>query len=133
VAERLYLPGAGCTVRYAIELGRAGSGERTGHLVSGRVLPAELNATSWLRERLEPLAAGCAEREDLAGFAQPVAAVEELNMVLYAFPIDPELPGLLAATDPEGARDLVRAAVPEATACRVELVDPSGRGSCLLH
>ena len=24
VAERLYLPGAGCTVRYAIELGRAG-------------------------------------------------------------------------------------------------------------
>jgi hypothetical protein len=133
VAERLYLPGAGCTVRYAVELGPPGPGERAGHLVSGRVLPAELSATDWLRERLLPLSVGSPERQDLAAFAQPFAAVEQLNMVLFAFPIDLELPGLPAATDPTGALDLVRDAAPEATACRVELVGYGGSDRCVLR
>jgi ABC-type multidrug transport system fused ATPase/permease subunit len=133
VAGRQYLPGAGCTVRYDLELGRAGSGERAAQLVSGRVLPAELSATEWLRERLLPLAVGSPERQDLAPFAEPFAAVEQLNVVLYAFPIDLELPGLPAATDPAGALDLALAVVPEATACRVELVAYGRSGRCVLR
>jgi ABC-type multidrug transport system fused ATPase/permease subunit len=133
VAERMYLPGAGCTVRYTVELGWEGSDERGEHLVSGRVLPAELNATEWLRERLLPLAVDAFDRDDLAPFARPVAAVERLNMVLYAFPVDLELPGLLAATDPTGAVELVRAAVPDATASRAELVAYGRHGRCVLR
>jgi hypothetical protein len=49
-----------------------------------------------------------------------VAAVEQLNLVLHAFPLDPELPGLAAATHPAGALALVRAAVLGATGYRVE-------------
>jgi hypothetical protein len=133
VAERMYLPGAGCTVRYTVELGWEGSDERGEHLVSGRVLPAELSAADWLRERLLPLAADFFERDDLAPFVRPVAAVEQLNMVLYAFPIDLELPGLLAATDPAGAVELVRAAVPDATASQAELVTYGRHGRCVLR
>jgi hypothetical protein len=133
VARGLYLPGEGCTLRYTVELTGPGSGQPTKHLIAGRVLPGATAAGDWLRGRLVPLAVEAGEREDLDPFIQPVAAVEQLHLVLHAFPIDPELPGLLAATDPERALELAQAAVPDARTCRVELVAYDQRDRCVLR
>jgi ABC-type multidrug transport system fused ATPase/permease subunit len=131
--QRLYQPGRGAIVRYALRLDRAGSGEPVERLVTGRLLPRGVDAGAWLAERAEAMAAEWAGREELAPFAVPVAAVAERHMVLHAFPLDPELPGLLAASDPERAIELVRPVVDGAGSCQVELVTYGRRDRCVLR
>ena len=51
-------------------------------------------------------------REDVAVFAQVADCVRPLHLVLHAFPLDPELPGLAAATDPRRMAGLLEPALP---------------------
>jgi hypothetical protein len=64
----------------------------------------------------------------LAPFVRPVADNDRLLLALAAFPIDPELPGLPGATDPDqiGPRlGLGR--------CQIEVVRHARRGRCVLR
>ena len=96
-------PGDGATVQYRLELRRRDGGAAEEHLVAGRLFPTVDAAQRWL-SRLDPLADQLAGRADLRAFVRPTVLVPELCLVLPAFPLDPELPGLVPATDPAGAR-----------------------------
>ena len=119
-------------MRYTVELSGPVPGQRRTHPVTGRV-SGKGEAPSRLRGHLIPLAVEAGEREDLAPFIQPVAALEQLNMVLHAFPIDPDPQGLQAATDPARALELASAVVPGASTCRVELVAYNRSERCVLR
>jgi ABC-type multidrug transport system fused ATPase/permease subunit len=93
-------PGEGVCVRYQLGLREAGSGRSIEHLVGARLFPAAESAEHWLEQRVLPLAGQVTGREDLTAFHKLGDAVWPLRLVLHAFPVDPDRPGLLAATDP---------------------------------
>ena len=130
-------PGDGATVQYRLELRGRDGGAAEEHLVAGRVFPTVDAAQRWL-SRLEPLADQLAGRADLRAFVRPTVLVPELCLVLSAFPIDPELPGLVTATDPAALVQILgplhTGSVPGLVLqdCHVEVVRYR-RGSCVLR
>lgn len=89
-------------LRYTMEL--VDPEERsTSVIVTGRVFGDGSRAASYARERLAPLAGQMVGREETAALTSPVAVLEQLGMAAYAFPIDGEIPTLVAATDPSVA------------------------------
>ena len=94
-------PQSGAALRYRLRLRHRDTGDLTERLVGGHVFGSAERADHWL-SRLVPLARAVEGREDVAVFAQVADCVRPLHLVLHAFPLDPELPGLAAATDPRG-------------------------------
>jgi len=65
-----------------------------------------------------------------AGFVRPVAVLDEPAMILRAFPMDPALPGLAAATDPGEMLPLFASRL---EACRQTGASPRGFTHEILH
>ncbi|MDX6552111.1 MAG: hypothetical protein QOH74_599, partial [Gaiellales bacterium] len=96
----LVLPGERCTLRYELVLRRGGAPGARRVSLGARLAGSASAAAGLVACDLLPLAAACARREELAPFASPVADLPSLGMAAYGFPIDPDLPTLIAATDP---------------------------------
>ena len=96
----LVTPGEGVAVRYRVGLRQSGTGRTVEHIVSGRLFPAAEFAENWLQQNVLPLVrAAAGRRVELEPFARPAELVWQLHLVLFAFPIDPDRPGLLDAVD----------------------------------
>jgi tRNA A-37 threonylcarbamoyl transferase component Bud32 len=93
----LYRPGEGLRLRYLLQL-RRGRGDRCQALIGARSLAASGDGPEALIGSLAPLAAAAAGRPELTPFVAPVATIDGLGMAAYAFPIDPDLPTLVAAS-----------------------------------
>lgn len=132
-------PGEGATLRYRVGLRHAASGEIAEHLIAGRMFESRDCADEWMRQQLSPLAERAAGRADLSAFARAVDHIEPLGLVLHAFPLDPDLPGLLDATDPARLAETVGAALAGAIpdlvfdSCRPQVVQYARRGRCVLR
>ncbi|MGZ4718940.1 ABC transporter transmembrane domain-containing protein [Oryzihumus sp.] len=131
-------PRAGATVRYRVGLRHVASGHTVETLVGGRVFAAPELAQRWHAATV-PLVEQAAGHQDLAPFARPAALVPELSLVLHAFPVDPDLPGLVGATD---VARLTRALEPGLAAsldglglegCRTGVVQYARRGHAVLR
>jgi ABC-type multidrug transport system fused ATPase/permease subunit len=136
----LYMPGAGCLVRYDVVFADRAGGRPFRTTVTARLYRDAGAGAAFLRERLAPLAADAGRRDETRAFATPVAWVAGLPMLAYAYPIDGDLPTLVRASDPARAVRMLRGRVlgrrgmplPIET-CQVELVRyPRGR-ECLLR
>jgi ABC-type multidrug transport system fused ATPase/permease subunit/thiamine kinase-like enzyme len=106
--------GESCVLRYQLTIRHTGNGEELRPVVVGRVFGDMLAGATYMRDKLAPLAALMRGREEIAPFATPLAMIEPLAMVVYAFPIDGELPTLVGATDRERMRALFAELLPEA-------------------
>jgi aminoglycoside phosphotransferase (APT) family kinase protein len=133
VGKLLYRPDGTCSVRYTAAVRRPGGGRRQ-VTVAGRVLADARAAEAFLRD-LEPIERTAAGHPLLRGVAAAVAADPAVPMAVHVFPIEPELPGLPAATDPARAGELLRAVLGRAGAgpCRVEVADHPREGRCTLR
>ena len=107
-----YLNEGGCLLRYEVRIEHTATGETQAALLLARIFGSAAEAETYLATRLAPLAAKMAGRAEIAPFVAPVALLEELNMAVSVFPIDGELPMLIAATDPDRVLDLLQGAVP---------------------
>ena len=88
-----------CLIRYSLRLRHTATGRKRAAVVTGRLFMSSDASTAFFRERLEPL--GRAEgRDEVASFRRPIACLDSISAVVYAFPIDPDLPSLIEATDP---------------------------------
>jgi hypothetical protein len=85
-------------LRYTMEVVDP-EGKSRSAIITGRVFGTSGRAASYAEERLAPLARQMVGREETAALTSPVAVLEQLGMAAYAFPIDGELPTLVAATD----------------------------------
>jgi hypothetical protein len=136
--KALYLPGKECKLRYELEIHR--NGEVRHVIIGARLFRDVATRDSYLRERLEPLAAATYGREELKPFAAPVAGLDSLPVAAYAFPIDPDLPTLIRASDPTEMLSVFRGALPEVLgepllldACRAEPARYPRRRRCVLR
>lgn len=98
--------------------------------MSGRLFPDQPACEAYAHNHLLPLVAQLAGREEIALFTQPVGMIAALHMALYAFPLDPDLPSLMGATDRHAVAELLGAALQEELGpkfviadCQVDLVD----------
>ena len=127
-----FMPGEGCEARYLLAIDGATAATA---LVSAQLFPDSRASAAFFEQRLAPLAAQAAGRPELRWCERPVAHLPELAMVLFAYPLDGELPELLDATD--GAAMRVRLApllAPYTPAsCTPELVDYGRQRRCTLR
>ena len=104
-----YLADGSCTFRYELEL--RGPGKTTDQhttLVLAHVFGHAAQAAEE-HQRADALRASATGHRLLAPFRAPVAVFEDLSMLLTAFPLDVELPALVATTDAEVMRDVLAA------------------------
>ena len=112
--------GGGARLRYRLRLRHRSSGEVEERRVAGRLLPTLEEAQAYAA-RLAAGAADLRSREDARAFARLVDVVPSLCLVLHSFPLDPDLPGLVAATDPARMAGMLEPACPApgtASSCR---------------
>ena len=138
--EAVYDPDQGCVVRYAIELC-----DRTGRpleraLASARLFPSARSARQHFETRLRPLAAAMRGRPEVAAFLAPAALLEPLSMTVTLFPIDADLPTLVAATEPTVMLEILRGALERGNRapfaplrCRVDVAHYPRQHHCVLR
>jgi len=108
------LAGDGCLLRYSLHLEDTMKNEHRTSLVLARIFSTAEEAEIYLRQRLVPLVAQMQGRPEIEPFANPVAFLDDLNMVLSVFPIDGELPALIASTDQQQMRSFLHSALTNA-------------------
>ncbi|HYY74540.1 MAG TPA: phosphotransferase [Solirubrobacterales bacterium] len=139
-AQAVYVPGDHCLVRYRTEVRDRAGAVVMPALVIGRLSPDLASSRTYLESRLAPLARAMRGRPEVAPFATPVAVLEPLCMAVSVFPIDGELPTLVAATDPAVALEILCEALPDAravgftpTRCHVDLGHYGRQHRCVLR
>ena len=133
VGKLLYRDDGTCSLRYTAAV-RDAEGRGRELTVGARIL-ADAEAADTFRRALEPIARAAAGHPLLRGLAAALASDPAVPMTVHAFPIEPELPGLPAATDPARAGELLAAALGRADAgpCRVEVAHHPREGRCTLR
>src|SRR5439155_5151654 len=132
-------PGEGATMRYRLGLRHLASGRTVEHVVAGRLFTVEELAAGWLTECVAPLADRAAGRADLGAFRHLSQLDRSLRLVLHTFPVDPDLPGLLDATDPERLPEILGPTLADSfeglvlQECRPQLVRYVRRGRCVIR
>jgi aminoglycoside phosphotransferase (APT) family kinase protein len=129
----LYRPDGACSLRYTAAARMAGGPARDVSI--GARVPARAGAAEALLRDLVPIARAADGHPLLRGMDAPVAADPAVPMTVHAFPIEPELPGLPAATDPARAGELLGAALGRRATgpCRVEVAHHPREGRCTLR
>ena len=128
----------GTRLRYRLRLHRSGSPDVEERYVAGRLFAAAEQAERYAAE----LGSVAAERDVGAGeqvFARVADLVAPLSLVLHAFPLDPDLPGLAQATDPGWMGEMLKPVLPSALRglelqqCRPEVVKYAVGDHCVLR
>ena len=112
-----------CALRYELVVKETSSGQTFQPLVVGRIFQDQLACALYMRDKLLPLATLMRGRAEIAPFTAPVAMIEPLNMVVYAFPIDGELPTLVGATDRQRMTEILAETLPEVLAGQLTIQD----------
>ncbi len=121
--KALYLPDDIVNMQYKLTIQDGAQDELISGLLNARLFPDLSACQAYLREALLPIAARMAGRPEIAPFTRPVAMIEELKMVLSAFPIDGELPTLVDATDSQTVARIFSETLPEARSGEFEVRD----------
>jgi Phosphotransferase enzyme family len=136
-AQAIYLDGDCCVVRYELDVEDA-AGQALPTLVTGRFYADPDRAAAYAAERLPPLADQVRGRPEVAPFTVPAARIAPLGMVAQVFPVDGELPTLVAATDPAVAAGVLADMLAgsghgdaQVLGCRVEPVHYNRRHRCM--
>ena len=127
--KALYLGADGCGVRYDLEV-RDADGQSRRQLVLGRVLADDASVA-----RYQNAVATLADSLD-GGRRDPAVhgwAALPGRLVVHSFPIDPELPTLLDATDPAGVAPLLHGVIEGFGDAHVELGHYGRRNRCVLR
>ncbi len=98
----------GCTLRYEVTLRPTDGSREHDVIVLARVFTEGEAAHAAFAARFAPLAEWAVGHPLLASFAHPVVVLDDLGIILSAFPLDPELPSLVDVTDPLAMHTVLR-------------------------
>jgi hypothetical protein len=111
IEEIHYRPGHSCGVLYRLDI-RKGSGMPADQWVWGKVYPGD-RASQRYQEALAKLDSGSSRRrhgkKQKALIFSPVSFWQDLNMVTWTFPFDPELPSLSRLVAPDFIKSKIAA------------------------
>lgn len=129
-----------CLIRYSLRLRDTGTGRKHFVLVTGRLFEDAETTESIFDERLAPLAERASGRDEIALLGNPIARLDSIGAVAYAFPIDPDIPTLIEATDPAPMKEVLARLVPAHLApdlqvddCDVAVAHYPRRHRCVLR
>jgi ABC-type multidrug transport system ATPase subunit/thiamine kinase-like enzyme len=135
-----FVAGTGCLLRYELQVMSTVSGRAETVVMLARIFAEGDAAERYLHKRVLPLVSRLQGRPELALFTNPVALLDDLNMVVSPFPLDGELPALIDASDTEQMADLFRETLPDAVdgrftvdACAVEAGHYGRQHRCVLR
>jgi hypothetical protein len=130
----LYMPDGSCLLRFRLRARSATTGTVLEPIVTGRVFPNRSACASYMSSRLAPVAKRMRGRPEVAAFVAAAAAIEPLNIVVYVWPVDGELPTLVEATDRARMVEIFRETLDLAIEdCEIELVSYRRRQRCVLR
>ena len=112
--KALYLLDHNINLQYKLTIQDRAGNETINTLINARLFRDPSACKTYLEQMLMPIAVRMKGRPEIKPFANPVAAIEPLNMTLSAFPIDGMIPTLVDATNPEKIGGLLGTALPEA-------------------
>jgi hypothetical protein len=134
---KAYLEPDACTLRYQLALRDQRTGRPRHAIVTGRLFATGRSCAAFLQEQLVPLAAVAQEGAEAVPFATRVGNLAELNMAVHLFPVDPDLPTLIHATDRRRMKEALRltsgAEAVDVDDCRIEVAHYPRRGRCVLR
>lgn len=96
-------------LRYTVRLRHGGTGRMRRYLVSAHLFDRAGAAEGHTTGVLAPLAEAVADHPSLEPFEAGAAALADLRASLWAFPVDPDLPGLPGASDPRRMGEILAA------------------------
>jgi hypothetical protein len=134
--KALYTPGGHCSVRYRLEVHGPHRNQVLRPLVSAHLFDGARGEIESAHRRVSQLAALANGAGETEVFRVQVASLRMLPMVAHAFPIDPALPTLIRAGDPQSVAEALRTALPPGFAldgCRVEVAHYPRSARCLLR
>jgi hypothetical protein len=138
--RKAYLERAACTVRYLLDLSDQRNGRSRHAIVTGRLFSASRSCAAFVQDQLVPLAALADDRGETVPHTARIGMFPELNMAVHLFPLDPDLPTLIDATDAERMKGLLQLASWTETAdelqvdeCRIDVAHYPRRGRCVLR
>jgi hypothetical protein len=135
----LYAGPDDCRLRYALDMRDTRTGRPWSTTLIGRLFTTPQAAAAYARDRAAPVAARMRGRADVGRFPTPVTVIPSALVVLHPFPVDPSLPTLVDATDPNVVEDLLRQlpdAAPDGSDAAhptVEVVRYPRQGRCVLR
>jgi hypothetical protein len=137
---KAYVEAEQCLLRYSLKLRDVETGEIRSAVLTGRLFADTAACLAFFHERVVPLGRRVEGREEIAGWHSPMAVFEDLRLVVYAFPIDPDLPALIDATEPSRMSELLGRLVPgslepslEVEGCRIDVAHYPRRNRCVLR
>jgi aminoglycoside phosphotransferase (APT) family kinase protein len=134
---KAYLELDGCTVRYRLALRDKRTGRSRQAIVTGRLFATGRSCAAFLQDQLVPLAAVAQEEAEAGSFETRVGTLPELNMAVHVFPVDPDLPTLIHATDRRRMKEALHltsgAEAVDVDECRIEVAHYPRRGRCVLR
>jgi hypothetical protein len=134
---KAYLEPDACTVRYQLALRDQRTGRTRQAIVTGRLFATPRSCAAFVQEQLVPLAADVQEGAEAVPFTARVGILPELNMAVHLFPVDPDLPTLIHATDRRRMKEALRltpgAEGVDVDDCRIEVAHYPRRGRCVLR
>lgn len=137
---KAYVEANQCLLRYSLRLRDVATGEVRSAVLTGRLFADTAACLAFWHERVVPLGRRVEGRQEIAGWHSPTAVFEDLRLVVYAFPIDPDLPALIDATEPSHMSELLRRLVPgslepnlEVESCRIDVAHYPRRNRCVLR
>ena len=140
VPGKAYVDVDECLLRYAVRISDTATGRTHSAMVTGRLFADADACASFYDDRLQPVAGYAEGRPEIAGFDSPVAVFEGLQLAVHAYPIDPDLPSLIDATDPTCMIDIIGRLIPssldpelEVRGCRIAVAHYPRRHRCVLR
>jgi len=140
VPGKAYVDVDECLLRYAVRMSDTATGQTHSAMVTGRLFSNADACAAFFDERLQPVAGFAEGRPEIAGFDTPVAVFEGLQLAVHAYPIDPDLPSLIDATDPTCMTDIIERLIPssldeelEVRGCRIVVAHYPRRHRCVLR
>jgi ABC-type multidrug transport system fused ATPase/permease subunit len=134
-----YQRGQGCTLRYELDIVDDLSGVHLIGNVGARVCLDGRSAAAFYEQRVLPIAQRPNGGDELRIYMRPAMLLTDHHVVLYAHPIDPDLPTLFHVVEPRVVAALVERAVGETAgelsggSPRVELVRYPRHNRCILR
>jgi len=140
VPGKAYVDVDECLLRYAVRLSDTATGQTHSAMVTGRLFANADACAAFYDDRLQPVVGIAEGRPEIAGFDSPVAVFKGLQLAVHAYPIDPDLPSLIDATDSQCMTDIIGRLVPssldpelEVRDCRITVAHYPRRHRCVLR
>lgn len=107
------LPDYNCLLQYNLEVSDNATGQVYKPVINARLFQTAADSTEYMEKYLAPLGKQMRRRSEIPPFFPPIFQIENLKLAASVFPVDGQLPTLIACTDQEQMTKVFSATLPD--------------------